>query len=227
MITFKGTSSNTYGVVTTLPFFVRAEKEVTYTHIEGSDRTIREEDGLIGYELNFEMVLYDNVNLDECLLWLSGEGQLILDEDSNKYVYVYLDRAVPYERFSKGIKRKVVKVSGSVLDPFRYALNETPTIITVSPTIITNSGTYYSEPILEIKGSGEVEVTINSKVFTYNFDGEPSVTIDSQQKEAMYSSLLRNRKMTGDFPILDIGVNTISWTGTITEITLTPNTRYL
>ena len=227
MLTFKGTPSNTYGVVTILPFFVRAEKAVTYTHIEGSDVTLREEGGLIGYELNFEMVLYDNVNLDDCILWLSGEGQLILDEDSNKFVYAYLDTAIQFERFSRGIKRKVVKVSGQVLNPFRYALNEIDTIITVSPTMFTNVGTYYSNPKLIIEGSGSVEVSINGRSFEYNFSTDTEVTIDTTKQDAYLGTVLKNRQMTGDFPTLDIGSNSISWTGTITQIALTPKTRYL
>ena len=52
------------------------------------------------------MVLSANVDLDECMAWLSGEGQLISSEDSNKYVYVYLDSAVSYERLSKGVQSK-------------------------------------------------------------------------------------------------------------------------
>jgi len=227
MLTFKGTPSNTYGVVTILPFFVRAEKAVTYTHIEGSDITLREAGGLIGYELNFEMVLYDNVNLDDCILWLSGEGQLILDEDSNKFVYVYLDTAIQFERFSRGIKRKVVKVSGQVLNPFRYELDETDTIITVSPTMFTNVGTYFSNPKLTIEGSGEIEVSINGRSFQYDFLTDTEVTIDTTQKDSYLGAVLKNRQMTGDFPTLDIGSNSISWSGTITQITLTPNTRYL
>ncbi len=227
MITFKGISSNTYGVVTTLPFFVRAEKAVTYTHIEGSNKTLRDEGGLIGYELNFEMVLSANVDLDECMAWLSGEGVLISSEDATKYVYVYLDSAISYERLSKGVNQKVVEVTGQVLDPFRYTLNETDTIITVSPTIYTNQGTYYSEPTLEITGSGGVEISINGRSFQYDFDTDTQVLIDTSKKDASWNGVLKNRKMTGDFPILDVGTNNISWTGTITEIVLTPKTRWL
>ena len=36
-----------------------------------------------------------------------------------------------------------------------------------------------------------------------------------------------NNRMSGDFPTLSPGNSTISWTGNVTYLTVTPNWRYL
>lgn len=46
-------------------------------------------------------------------------------------------------------------------------------------------------------------------------------------KEAYKGNTLMNDHMSGDFPVLKPGLNAISWTGTVTQVTVKPNWRYL
>lgn len=95
--------------------------------------------------------------------------------------------------------------------------------------VINNSGNYLSKPIMKISGAGTIEFTVNdNKLFRYTFpDGEDTVIIDSQKQDAYLGTVLKNRYMSGEFPTLEIGENTITWSGTITSIKISSQSRWL
>ncbi|CAI3193080.1 phage tail domain-containing protein [Clostridium neonatale] len=99
-----------------------------------------------------------------------------------------------------------------------------PLVLTSSGIELNNFGTYESKPILKIYGSGNVAVNINGNSFTVK-NISSYVVIDSELKECYKDSTNMGKNMTGDYPILSIGKNTISWIGNITKIELTPRWR--
>lgn len=225
MFTYNGIHISNFGVCNTMPPFKRAKKRVNYYQIPGSRKSYAEEDGFEPYVLNFKVTLLDKSDLDEFIEWLSGEGEFIRDDDPLKSIHVRMDSEIAYERFSRGIELPVAEVEMIVLEPFRKLVTE-PNVTITNGATYANIGTIESEPIITISGSGEVVININGRSFTYNFDS-PSVTIDSQEMNCKFGTTLKNRRMIGEFPYLDIGNNVISWTGDITTFTLTPNTRWL
>lgn len=94
---------------------------------------------------------------------------------------------------------------------------------------VNNRGNYLSKPIMAITGTGTIELIVNgNKIFSYTFpDGETSVVIDSEKQDAYLGSILKNRNMTGEFPIFKEGKNTIAWNGAITSIKISSKSRWL
>ena len=94
---------------------------------------------------------------------------------------------------------------------------------------MNNIGLEESKPIIKLKGSGTVDISLNgATVFNYSFpDNETEVIIDSLEQEAYLNGVYKNRYMTGEFPILIPGENEISWTGSLTEIEIEPKSRWL
>lgn len=94
---------------------------------------------------------------------------------------------------------------------------------------VVNTGNYKAKPIIELQGFGSVELALNgNKVFRFAFpEGEDIVIIDSQKQDAYLGEDLKNRHMTGEFPILEIGENIITWEGTITSISISAKSRWL
>lgn len=223
MIKFKGVHASTHSVIVNkLPPFKRATQRINTIKINGRDGVITQKLGYDGYLLPVIITLMDVSKINDVIAWLSGEGQLITDEDTTKYVNACVYNEVSYEKL---VTLKEAKVEFLVKDPFRYLVTESNTTLT-SPGNVTNNGTYFSQPLIKLTGSGLVTVSINGRQFTYNFD-TPYVYIDSQSQEAYHSTVSKNRKLGGDFPFLDVGVNAISWTGTVTEMVITKRTRYL
>ena len=95
---------------------------------------------------------------------------------------------------------------------------------------IRNAGNYFSRPTITIFGSGNINLYLNgSQIFTINLSNYTSITIDTTQMEAYNGSTLLNRYVVGNYDNfkLNVGNNTISWSGIITQIEISNYSRWL
>ena len=94
---------------------------------------------------------------------------------------------------------------------------------------VFNEGLESSRPLMVLKGSGTVEISVNGTgIFTYTFpEGENEVVIDSEKEDAYLGSVLKNRNMNGEFPILLPKTNIIGWSGDVESIEILPRSRWL
>nr|DAQ02635.1 MAG TPA: distal tail protein [Caudoviricetes sp.]DAQ11441.1 MAG TPA: distal tail protein [Caudoviricetes sp.] len=114
-----------------------------------------------------------------------------------------------------------------LMQPFRYQKNSEPVVLT-SPGTITNLGSVYSEPIIDIEGSGDVSLTIGQK--TMHLTVNTKATIDCRHgKQNIYNAtgVVQNtlRKRGGFFEI-PVGRNGVTFTGNVRKVTIKPNWRY-
>lgn len=95
----------------------------------------------------------------------------------------------------------------------------------ISSTTLYNERANYKEhfPRLKIYGTSGT-VNINNLSFTVKNIDE-YIIIDSKMKFAYKEKMNKGRDMTGDWPVFFSGENTISWSGNITKIEVTPNWR--
>lgn len=89
---------------------------------------------------------------------------------------------------------------------------------------LNNFGSYEAKPLLKIYGSGNISVSINNKSFAIS-NVSSYVSVDSEIKECYKDSINKGKDMTGNWPVFSIGENTITWTGNITKIEITPRWR--
>lgn len=225
MFEFKGIDATTYGTVTREPIRKKPEQDIRITKLEGSDESTIEKLGYKPTTIETQIVLFDSTDLDDIYTWLDGEGDLIIDENPERYIVAHCDMELQPERFSRGVSNRVIDIEFTLLSPYWYEDNETP-IVLASGGNVTNQGNVDSRPILKITGSGTVTVTVDGRSFTYIFD-TPFVIVDSLQQDAYHDGVLKNRRMTGVFPILEPGINVVSWSGTVTSIELTKVSRWL
>lgn len=98
----------------------------------------------------------------------------------------------------------------------------------IETLIINNLGNYVSKPTFEIEGAGTIRFVLNGNlVFSYNFDADGRVVIDSEKEDAYLDAVLKNRNMNGDFPKLEIGENKITWDGIVKNMKITNKSRWL
>lgn len=96
-----------------------------------------------------------------------------------------------------------------------------------APSRVLNNGTIYSQPILTIYGSGDITLTINGEDFPL-YGVQESITIDSERMEVCKGMVNQNSKFGGAaFPRLEVGENTVSWTGNVTKVEIQPKWRWL
>jgi len=212
------------------PLIPLPAKRVQTAEIPGRNSTLHFDDGTYGdITIGVRCGVKDTNNLadrlDEIKSWLmnTGENDLIFDFQANKK---YIAQVVNQIDF-----KQVFKVFGEFIiifncRPFKYSIsNQVTTMLT--PNNITNNGTINSEPLIKVYGTGDGILTVGTQVI--NLKGiSGSIIIDStiQDCYAVDGSNLNN-KMSGEFPMLSVGINSITWTGGITKVDITPNCRWL
>lgn len=95
---------------------------------------------------------------------------------------------------------------------------------------ITNRGNTVSRPIITIYGSGTINLSLNgAQIFVIDLGSAEYITIDSAQMNAYQGDILMNRSVAGDYDdlVLNVGTNTISWTGDITQIEVDDFSRWI
>ena len=112
-------------------------------------------------------------------------------------------------------------------EPFSYILNEEIVEITTNNFNYYYKGTTHGEMKLIIYGTGNIQLTINDEVVQIN-NVTDNVTLDSKLLLCLNSDgTNKSKEMIGNFPLLEKGLNTISWTGNVTKIELTPRTAFI
>ena len=109
--------------------------------------------------------------------------------------------------------------------PFRYVRNVSSVTMTASGNV-TNPGTVYSLPKITVYGTGSRTLTVNGKPIILNILSG-NLTLDSELKECYYGSVAQNNRMSGDFPIFNVGSNTITLGTGITKVEIEPRWRHI
>jgi phage-related protein len=180
------------------------------------------------YEQEFEFTLRNPALIPQINTWLSGRGKLYLENDGEEFnrFGFYMASVVDGWEYEKNHSTFNFTVKFKV-DPFFYydSGQRKKTYIT-QPLIVFNNGTIYSEPYIRINGSGNITLTVNSQVCTF-MDIVDYIEMDSALMVAYKDTLNQGQKMTGDFPIFEVGKNNISWTGNVTSIEIMTRAREL
>lgn len=213
-----------YGIViNTKPPLVRAEKNVEEIEVPGRDGDLTIDDKTYKpITFPFICTLLDDSNIDNVITWLDGYSDLILSwRNDRSYKAKMINRIDISESLATlGEFPLLFKAQ-----PFASIINN-PIITMTVPGNITNAGTHASKPVMKIYGNGAITLTINGAII-YLTNVVDYVIIDSEIVDCYKDTLLKNNDMSGDFPALKVGTNTISWTGAVSSIQITPNSKFL
>jgi phage-related protein len=109
--------------------------------------------------------------------------------------------------------------------PFKYIRNVAPITLTASGSV-TNLGTVHSLPKITVYGTGNQTLTINGTSITLNIL-QGSLTIYSELKTCHFGNVAQNNQMKGDFPIFEVGNNTLAFGAGITRLEIEPRWRHI
>jgi predicted phage tail component-like protein len=214
-------------LISELPPITKPNMRVKETVIDGVDGSIIEELGYESYDKSITVGLKVGANVDDILGYFTGNGEVVFSNEPDKYYVARIIKGIDYKRL---LRYRVATVTFRV-QPFKYNRIEIVRESTSERTsmIVENLGNHTAKPLITITGSGKVELRVNGiSLFTYEFPaGENSVIIDSEKQDAYLGSVLKNRNMVGEFPILEKGNNVISWSGTVEEISIKRYSRWL
>lgn len=167
--------------------------------------------------ITIQTTIVEENKIREIYKTLQGKGILVLSTEPDKYYNVTVQELVP-EHIALYMGTLPISF---VCDPFAYSVNDS--LVAYGTTAdIENNGTYYSEPLIKIFGTGDLTLTLNGEVWNLSNIDE-YITIDSQRKLVYKDNTIMLSKISRAdgrivFPCLNIGVNRISTTGTKMEI---------
>ena len=229
-IILNGVNSNTITglLISTLPPITKPKQRTQIEEIDGRDGDIVTKLGYSAYDKEFEIGLYGNFDINEVISYFNSEGTVVFSNENDKYYnYQILDQ-IDYEKLIR-FKTATIKMH---MQPFKYPVQE-QTITLSGETTVQNAGNIYAMPVLNISGSGNIEINLNEQqIFEVDLgEDATNITIDTNQMEAYNPNTteLMNRKVTGDYSLFKIrsGNNTVEITGTVTSATISNYTRWI
>lgn len=221
---FKDGTNRRFGVIlTSMPPIPTPEERGEDIEIPGRNGSLWRGDG--SYKpVTISVPLYvpPMASLTQVRGWLTGSGDLKFDDGD-----LYWDARVNGEShfaprdFYDGYEGTVE----FLCQPFRRA--KTAKIsVTSNPMSIFNPYSAYAEPLITVVCTGDFTLNINGTLCTIS-GTTGTIKLDTELQEASKGSMLINNYMTGAFPVLTTGDNTISYSGSVSSITIDPRWRTL
>jgi phage-related protein len=214
-------------VICELPPIVKPKMRVAETIIDGVDGSLIEELGYESYDKPLLIGLTKIADVDAVIKFFSGKGEVVFGNEPDRFYKAQIINQVNYERL---VRFKTATIVFRV-QPFKYKLDELPVTIPTSENVynVESWGTEDSKPLIHLVGSGTVGCRVNGNtIFAYTFQtNETEVYIDSELQDAYLGSVLKNRNMSGEFPILKSGVNEIAFTGTLSKVEILARSRWI
>lgn len=210
---------------------VLAQEEYEEIIIEGRNGTLIENKGTFpNIEKSF---ILTTIDLDQDIdLMVEKIKTWLFNIKDNKLLYAIPNR---YNIVKKVIIDEDIKTTFEeygdftvkfICEPFYYDLLKKDITVTEKETKVYNNGDFNSSPIIIIYGTGDLQLTINNTTVQIN-NVDERVLLDSKlflclDKDNNSKSI----DMIGNFPTLDVGENTITWTGNITKLEISPRIIY-
>lgn len=221
---WNGVYSTRYGILKHPPVPQSAPMNFEYTSITGRSTPIATSLSTRNtISLTFTLQLKDFSKYDEVYAWLNGadkQGKLIVSNDLGKY---YKATCTTIKASEMSLRFSSISITFTCL-PFRYSTDTTTVYLTSSKTI-TVGGNYYCEPRIQINGSGNGVLTVNGSNLSVYVDGY--IIVDSERLLAYKGSTVLLNQTSGDLPRLQVGENSVSFSGGITSVEILKNERWL
>ena len=230
-IILNGVSSSTISglLIQNLPPISKPKQRVEVEEIDGRDGDIVTYLGYGAYDKEFKIGLCGSYNVDEIISYFNSQGTVIFSNEDDKYYNYQIIEQIGFDKLLR-FKEATVKMH---MQPFKYSAEDNQKVFSVSNTTnisIRNSGNIYSRPILIITGTGTINLYLNNnQLFSIVMGTNSSITIDTNNMNAYNGSTLLNRNVTGSYDNfkLNVGNNTISWDGNVTQIEIENYSRWI
>lgn len=235
-IVLNGQNSNeiTGLLIQSLPPISQPKIRTNIEEIDGRDGDIITKLGYSAYNKKITIGLYGDYDVDDVIAYFTNNqsGQVTFSNEEDKYYNYEIIDEIDFERL---IRYKTADVTMHI-QPFKYSNVEnvkTFTITSQTSLNIRNNGNYISKPVITITGIGTINLSLNNEqLFVINLgDTSTQIALDINNMNAYNptNDNYMNRSVTGNYDnfALKVGTNTISWTGTITQIQIENYSRWI
>ena len=211
-----------------LPPITKPLMRTSIEQIDGRDGDVITRLGYSAYDKKMKIGLYGDYDIDDIIPFFNTSGTVTFSNEPEKYyVYDILD-AIDYERL---MRFRTAEITYHV-QPFKYSSIEKLKVFSNPASAITvrNNGNYVSKPIIHIKGTGTINLSLNGvQLFRIDLSTTNSITIDTERLEAYNEDIWMNRYVVGNYDkfVLNVGTNSVSWDGALTYIAFEKLSRWI
>lgn len=195
--------------------------------VDGRDGDIVTPLGFNAYNKTMSVGLHGNFDIDEVIKYFNSEGTVTFSNEPYKY---YKYKIVAQIDFNRLVRYRTANVVFHV-QPFKYSTTEkqkTFEVAGLNEIEIQNFGNVKAKPTITLYGQGTINISLNgSQVLEVNLLDE--ITIDIESMEAYTGTTLKNRQVKGNYDncLLNIGKNTISWSGNLSRVVIDKYSRWI
>lgn len=228
LIVYGGETSADYGIVVSeVPSFDKPTKRSNVFNVQGRNGSIIFQDGSFDdVTRSYKVWIAENHNdladkVNAVSGWLySKSGYQRLEDSFEPDVF-----RLAYYNGSGNVSNELMSYGETTLSftcrPERFLKSGEEEITVANGDKLNNPTRFESKPLIHIEGSGTVSISISGKAMTATLSDY--INIDCDRMNA-YRLPIENRNayISGTFPTLIAGTNTISLTGSITKCTITP-----
>lgn len=230
-IELNGVSSNTISglLIQELPPITKPKIRANIEEIDGRNGDIITELGYSAYDKSVSIGLYGDFDIDQIISYFNSSGQVVFSNEPDKYYNYTILGQIDFNRLIR-FRTATVKFH---CQPFKYSQEDnskTFTITNQTSIQIRNAGNIYSKPVLTITGTGNIGLYLNGvQIFAIALGNLNQIIIDTNEMNAYLGETLLNRIVTGDYDNfkLNSGLNTISWSGNISQIQIDNYSRWI
>lgn len=210
-----------------LPPIKKPQMRTQIEEIDGRDGSIVTYLGYSAYDKEMIIGLYGDYDIDQVIRFFNSEGTAIFSNEPDKVYKYKILNAIDYTRLGRF---KTATVTFYV-QPFKHSAVEAEQTFNESPCDVLNSGNILSKPVITLTGSGDVTLSLNGDAVLVISLGstQRSIIIDVEAMEAYWGDTLLNRLVAGDYGDLSlpVGHNTLSWSGSVTEVKIGKYSRWI
>ena len=208
------------------PGYAYPERDYTITHIPGRNGDIIQDNGCYKnvertYEVSFDAPNEDFATYANVVsAWLHSTTGYARLEDSYEPNYY---RMATYQE--SNIFENLYNKAGTATivfecKPQRFLKTGDNTITIKNSLTIMNPTGFEAYPLFKVTGTSGV-LTVNGNSITIS-SIKDFVMLDCELQDAYKENINKNSTISGTFPVLKPGSNTIRWTGSISSVTMKP-----
>lgn len=226
---FRGVSTESLdGVyVSEMPSHKKAGKRMTEYYVKGRDGALHVDEGFSNYDLTAKLVLI-NAPVDRRQLvnaWADGTGKLITSDDLTRCYMATVKDEVRWNRTKANQGFYDTATITFDCQPFMYESVDSVIVMTESMDIL-NPGSAVAMPLIKVEGAGDVDFTFAGYPIQINgMSADSPVFIDCENGYVYTASGAAT--IIGEIPMLQMGVNNITFGANVSIITVTPRWRWI
>lgn len=215
-------------IIASAPHIIRPARKTTVTVIPGSNReSVKMEDAWESYDQPYTLFVGDGSEdsiqdaLSEIARRLYKTGYQVLEDDYEPDIFRLAYFNGPFDVENRYTRAGKFNISFRCR-PERYLNSGASPVNVNSGDVLVNPTNYNALPLIRIAGSGSGTLTVGGVVMS--FTGLVDYLIVDSDQMDVYRLRTENKNdlMTGDFPVLLPGNNTVAFDGGIQSVTITP-----